>query len=75
MFWLRNKNIYYYVLFKIIKVFVYKPISLYEGHSFNCVTEVLQGALLDLSIFHSFQPVDVFSLDRNSQFLVLKSRL
>ena len=31
----------------------------YEGRSFNCGTGVLQGALWDLSIFHSFQSVGV----------------
>ena len=29
-----------------------------HGRAFNCGTEVLEGALGDLSIFHSFQPVD-----------------
>ena len=35
----------------------------YKGSSFDCGTVVLHDVL---SIFHSFQPVDVFSLDRNS---------
>ena len=38
---------------------------IYEGCGSHCDNGVLQGALWDLSIFHSFQSVDVFSLDRN----------
>ena len=38
----------------------------YEGRSFNCGTWVLQGQLWDVTIFHSFQPVDLFLLDRNA---------
>ena len=50
-------------------MYIYKQNQLvYEGRSFNCGTGVLQGALYDLSIFHSFQLVGVFSLDRNSVF-------
>ena len=50
-------------------MYIYKQNQLvYEGRSFKCGTGVLQGTLYDLSIFHSFQPVDLFSLDRNSVF-------
>ena len=38
----------------------------YEGRSFNCGTGALQDALKGLFIFHSFQQVGEFSLDRNS---------
>ena len=39
---------------------------MYEKRSFSCGTGVPPGALLDLSISHSVQPVGVFSLDINS---------
>ena len=42
------------------------PTLPYEVRSFNCGTGVQQGALLNISIFHSFQTVDVFHHDINS---------
>ena len=41
------------------------PNVTYAGRSFNCGIGVLQGVLKDVSIFHSFQPVGVFPLDKN----------
>ena len=54
---------YYIVVFKILGAFI------------NCGTWVLQGELSDLSIFHSFQTVDVFSTLSETQFLVLNSNI
>ena len=41
-------------------------VGIYEGVHLIVALEFLQGALWDLPIFYSFQPVEVFSLDINS---------
>ena len=48
-----------------LPIVVFHSNGIYEGRLFTCGTGVLQGALWDLSIFHSLQPIKI-------QFLVLK---
>ena len=50
----------------MLKTLKHPHSSIYKGRSFNCVTGVLQGALLVLTILLSFEPVNMFSLDRNA---------
>ena len=62
----------------IMPLGVFLVLVVYEGHSFNVVIGILQGALLIPFAFCLLQPFEVFSLDGNTHFksgnLVCKGR-